>query len=779
MIAALRTLTGRPKVGGGTESGAMGNLIREEDGGYAGLRYILDDDGTDLVFDDIPNESRVNELTLDQLYYRPASYYGIKADRSPDQISQGLLEAADEAGALGGRGIVQLPPYVLDFDHDMIPGDYGGLELCGVRGHTVLRPALTSASPLLPGANLTLRDLILDGLGRVTTGVATQGALYLYDVIIRNILGTDTASAYGLWQQQGSTELIARGLLIEELDGYDDGITANNIGAPRGILLAGQYADLDLVTVKNVRGATDADAIQIQTTQSPDPEKIWTDSFARFGRVRVIDPGKRAFKAQGSNVTVEELIVSSTDETDANCLYAGAELFGSDIKIGRLVVNTPRALYGFSDQGKRNRVRDAVIYNGVVRELVGGVMTQVTRSYTTARGSSLRGYSDLGSDNSFEGVIYSSNWGAHYAGSSKRNTSRLKRVYGKNPILMDNGATGHDVYANLAEGKSDDLTWMDAAMRLATGTMSNTVFIKEARYGVNGTAVTGTADLNNLTIEKLTSITTALNTFGLTASNNNFGSATGVAAKASTLSQPAVSLPPLNGQFNPYLDRTFGDMLEYATSRLSTTVVSVVTGATPGVSTFTAASLVGQNSLQQPLVLADGLWSYPFRVEVDFGTGDLAQGLSKTYQPTSFVPAALFYAAPVGLTKFKVETYDGTTWTTFADLTGLTTSQFLKAPAGTMPLTIKKVAYTLDGAGASGSLSFRRVLLYGSGIDPTQFKHPGWPQFVKAHNADGTPAVLTFVTGTPSYKGKLAVVAGVGYMAVGTSSSADWKQITN
>jgi len=34
------------------------------------------------------------------------------------------------------------------------------------------------------------------------------------------------------------------------------------------------------------------------------------------------------------------------------------------------------------------------------------------------------------------------------------------------------------------------------------------------------------------------------------------------------------------------------------------------------------------------------------------------------------------------------------------------------------------------------------------------------------------------VSGAPSYVGQTAVVAGVGYMATGTASSADWKQIT-
>ena len=39
--------------------------------------------------------------------------------------------------------------------------------------------------------------------------------------------------------------------------------------------------------------------------------------------------------------------------------------------------------------------------------------------------------------------------------------------------------------------------------------------------------------------------------------------------------------------------------------------------------------------------------------------------------------------------------------------------------------------------------------------------------------------VATAITGTPSYIGQIAVVGGVCYMAVGTSSSADWKQVTN
>jgi hypothetical protein len=40
-------------------------------------------------------------------------------------------------------------------------------------------------------------------------------------------------------------------------------------------------------------------------------------------------------------------------------------------------------------------------------------------------------------------------------------------------------------------------------------------------------------------------------------------------------------------------------------------------------------------------------------------------------------------------------------------------------------------------------------------------------------------AAITSISATPSFVGQLAVVGGVGYMAVGTSSTADWKQITN
>lgn len=37
----------------------------------------------------------------------------------------------------------------------------------------------------------------------------------------------------------------------------------------------------------------------------------------------------------------------------------------------------------------------------------------------------------------------------------------------------------------------------------------------------------------------------------------------------------------------------------------------------------------------------------------------------------------------------------------------------------------------------------------------------------------------TTIAGTPTFIGQIAVVNGIGYMAVGTSSSSDWKQITN
>ncbi|MES2347032.1 MAG: hypothetical protein V4641_05610 [Pseudomonadota bacterium] len=38
---------------------------------------------------------------------------------------------------------------------------------------------------------------------------------------------------------------------------------------------------------------------------------------------------------------------------------------------------------------------------------------------------------------------------------------------------------------------------------------------------------------------------------------------------------------------------------------------------------------------------------------------------------------------------------------------------------------------------------------------------------------------VTAISGTPLWEGQTAVVSGIGYMAVGTSSSADWKQVTN
>lgn len=50
---------------------------------------------------------------------------------------------------------------------------------------------------------------------------------------------------------------------------------------------------------------------------------------------------------------------------------------------------------------------------------------------------------------------------------------------------------------------------------------------------------------------------------------------------------------------------------------------------------------------------------------------------------------------------------------------------------------------------------------------------PGtWAQF-------GQAGVLTSISATPSFIGQLASVSGIGYMATGTSSTADWKQITN
>jgi hypothetical protein len=63
LLAYLRSQTGRT-IGGVTESGSLGNIIREEGAGaYAGVRYVVADDGTNtttaLTTDDIPNEQNI------------------------------------------------------------------------------------------------------------------------------------------------------------------------------------------------------------------------------------------------------------------------------------------------------------------------------------------------------------------------------------------------------------------------------------------------------------------------------------------------------------------------------------------------------------------------------------------------------------------------------------------------------------------------------------------------------------------------------------------------
>jgi hypothetical protein len=672
----------------------------------------------------------------DGLAYRDARYYGVAAGRTPSQVSQGLLDVQQDAGATGSVGIVQLPALTLDLDQTMIPGTYGNVELRGVKGQTILRAALTSTDPLLQGSSITLRDVILDGLGRVSTGFQTAGAFRMEGGAVKNITGTTLFQGIALWQRTGSTEFYVRDVLIDGVTGYENGVIGDSVGAHRAILLSGQYADIDRVVIQNLPGVEDTDAIHVY--MPADPDKLWADSFARFGRVRVISPGKRAMKIVGSNVIVEELIVTSTDETDAGCLHAGVELFGSDNQINRLVVVTPRALYGAVDSGQRNKISNAVIQNGV------------GKSYLTARGSQLKGYSDLGTDNSFSGTISTSNQGVFYGGTSRNNTTRCSRITARNPVLMDfGGAANHDIQVGIAQGLSTDLTFMDAAVRLGTGSVDNRVRIGEARYGAFGIAVTGTSDRNALSIDKYTQITTPINTSGLTASGNIFGGATALTAQLSSVGQPALTLPPF-AQLNPYVDRTFSDVLENITLRTAGVTVTYANAGTGTISQYTAAGLTGQNVLNGDLGLPfSGAtpFAYPMTLTVDYGTGTLFQSSPQT----QYRPALLFRSVPGGLTGFKFESYNGSAWTTLFDLTGLTPGAFVLGPAVTIPSGTKQIRYTLNGTTpASGSLTWRRAVLYYPELDPTQYKHPGWIEFRASHNANGSHPSVTQALDFPS-----------------------------
>lgn len=39
--------------------------------------------------------------------------------------------------------------------------------------------------------------------------------------------------------------------------------------------------------------------------------------------------------------------------------------------------------------------------------------------------------------------------------------------------------------------------------------------------------------------------------------------------------------------------------------------------------------------------------------------------------------------------------------------------------------------------------------------------------------------LITAIDAIPTYVGQMAIVGGIGYLAVGTSNVSDWKQITN
>lgn len=51
-------------------------------------------------------------------------------------------------------------------------------------------------------------------------------------------------------------------------------------------------------------------------------------------------------------------------------------------------------------------------------------------------------------------------------------------------------------------------------------------------------------------------------------------------------------------------------------------------------------------------------------------------------------------------------------------------------------------------------------------------------EFTAVYQALNDKVTATVITEIPLYVGQIAVVAGVGYIATGTSSTSDWKQIT-
>lgn len=69
--------------------------------------------------------------------------------------------------------------------------------------------------------------------------------------------------------------------------------------------------------------------------------------------------------------------------------------------------------------------------------------------------------------------------------------------------------------------------------------------------------------------------------------------------------------------------------------------------------------------------------------------------------------------------------------------------------------------------------------IQGNDFNGTQTIHANsWasPSIIK--NNRGIADILASIGSTPLYIGQIAIVAGVGYMAVGTASAADWKQVT-
>lgn len=202
----------------------------------------------------------------------------------------------------------------------------------------------------LGNGNISLKNIIVDGANMANVGIfifSYNNNILIDSCEIKNVMGDDQNGGYGIQVNRNEQMVRILNSVVHDIDGPEDNITGNRVGANRGIFINNVNSVLvEKCTFENIKGFEDGDCIHCYR---------WDKKVARAIIIRnnvFKNVYKRAVKVQVNNVAIIDNVIESNNTSDFN--YAAISYFGNNGLIADNKITLSKTVYGIELNGCKN-----------------------------------------------------------------------------------------------------------------------------------------------------------------------------------------------------------------------------------------------------------------------------------------------------------------------------------------------------------------------------------------------------------------------------------------